>query len=404
MGCDDDPAYDRTTAMKLRAGSKALIREINEALVLDVVRARGPVARALIAAQTGLSAATITGIAGRLLQAGLLVETDVVRGTGGRPARLLELGRAAVFAIGVRLTAREAYVVLVDLSGEIVADHREPLATTAVSDAVAAVVRSVDAVTRQQSGGEVVGVGVAVSGVVDQAGGVVRHSGTLGWENVALRSELARALGARVVLDSHVNAFASAGLLFDGRLEGRDLVVFSFGQSLGASVVVQGRIHRGFSGSAGGFAHWHAAGTGDRPCHCGADGCLETWGSRWGIERELDRRGASGLDADPAVVGPVLEDAARELGIAVANASKMFGPEGVIIAFAPELDIPALSAGTVDAYRAEFEHGNTLAPTLDVVVATEAEVAKGAAYEVLSPLFVAAVAHLDEADLEEALA
>ena len=390
--------------MKLRAGSKALIREINEALVLDVVRARGPVARAFIAVQTGLSPATVTGITGRLLQSGVLVETDVVRGTGGRPARLLELGREAVFAIGVRLTAQEAYVALIDLAGEIVTDHRERLATTRLADAVAAVVRSVEAVTQRQQSGEVVGIGIAVSGVVDQAGGRVRHSGTLGWENVALRAELARALDAPVVLDSHVNAFASAGLLYDGRLEGRDLIVFSVGQSLGASLVVQGRIHRGFDASAGGFAHWRAVGGADRPCHCGADGCLETWGSGWGIERELTRRGVAGLDADAAEVEPVLDDAARELGVAMANASKMFGPEGVVVAFAPELDIPHLARGVSAAFAAEFVHGNTAAPHLDVVVGAEAEVAKGAAYEVLSPLFTADVAQLDESEIAEALA
>ena len=390
--------------MKLRAGSKALIREINEALVLDVVRARGPVARAFIAVQTGLSPATVTGITGRLLHSGVLVETDVVRGTGGRPARLLELGREAIFAIGVRLTAHEAYVALIDLAGEIVADHRERLASTALVDAVDAVVRSVEAVTQRQQSGEVVGIGIAVSGVVDQAGGRVRHSGTLGWENVALRAELARALDAPVVLDSHVNAFASAGLLYDGRLEGRDLIVFSVGQSLGASLVVQGRIHRGFDASAGGFAHWHAVGGDDRPCHCGANGCLETWGSGWGIERELARRGVAGLGADPASVEPVLDDAARELGVAMANASKMFGPEGVVVAFAPELDIPRLARSVEVAFEAEFVHGNTAAPQLDIVVGSEAEVAKGAAYEVLSPLFTAEVAQLDEPDVVDALA
>ncbi|MRG60245.1 ROK family protein [Agromyces sp. CFH 90414] len=391
--------------MKLRTGSKALIREINEALVLDVVRARGPVARAFIAAQTGLSPATVTGITGRLLHAGVLVETDVVRGTGGRPARLLALGREAVFAVGVRLTAREAYVALTDLAGEIVADHREQLASTALADAVDAVVTSVDAVTRRQASGEVVGIGIAVSGVVDQAGGRVRHSGTLGWENVPLRAELARALDAPVVLDSHVNAFASAGLLYDGRLEGRDLIVFSVGQSLGASVVVQGRIHRGFDASAGGFAHWRGVGDADRPCHCGAQGCLETWGSRWGIERELARRGIeAGLDADPGEVEPVLDEAARQLGVAMANASKMFGPEGVIVAFAPELDLERLSRGVEAAFQAEFAHGNTAAPSLDLVIGAEAEVAKGAAYEVLAPFFTAEVAQFDDADAAGALA
>ena len=40
--------------MKPRAGSKALIREINEALVLDIVRTQAPVSRAKITVQTGL--------------------------------------------------------------------------------------------------------------------------------------------------------------------------------------------------------------------------------------------------------------------------------------------------------------------------------------------------------------
>ena len=62
--------------MKPRAGSKALIREINEALVLDVVRTQSPVSRATITGQTGLSAASVTGITGMLIQSGLLVETE----------------------------------------------------------------------------------------------------------------------------------------------------------------------------------------------------------------------------------------------------------------------------------------------------------------------------------------
>jgi predicted NBD/HSP70 family sugar kinase len=390
--------------MKLRTGSKALIREINESLVLDVVRARGAVARGVIAAETGLSPATVTGITGRLLRSGLLAETEVVRGTGGRPARLLALGREATFAAGVRLTAGAAYIVLVDLAGDIVADHREPLASTSLQDAAVAITRSVEAVAQQHSTGELIGVGVAVSGIVNQATGIVRHSGALGWEDVALRDELSRALEATVVLDSHVNALASAGLLYDGRLEGQNLIVFSVGQSLGASVVVHGGIHRGFDGAAGGFAHWRADGS-ERPCHCGAQGCLETWSSRWGIERELARRDiAGGLDGPRETIEPVLQDAGEHLGIAIANASKMFGPERVVVAFAPELDIPFFAREVVAAFEAEFRHGNTRAPELDVVVGAESEVAKGAAYEVLSRLFTTDVADIDRTDIAAASA
>jgi predicted NBD/HSP70 family sugar kinase len=65
------------------------------------------------------------------------------------------------------------------------------------------------------------------------------------------------ALDDPAIIDSYVNAYARA-LLFDGSFAGRELLVFSVGMSLGAAVVVEGRIQRGFNGSAGGFAHSRA--------------------------------------------------------------------------------------------------------------------------------------------------
>ncbi|MFB7587086.1 ROK family protein [Streptomyces sp. NPDC056169] len=374
--------------MRPRAGSKALIREINEALVLDVVRAHRPVARARIATETGLSPATVTGITARLLGAGLLTETDAVRNTGGRPARLLDLGTDAVVAAGVRLSDTEAYVVLVDLRGEVVASHQEPLTSTRPQDVGEGIARAVGLAAASRPSSTLIGVGVAVSGVVDQQSGVVRHSGSMGWEDVALQRRLTALLETPVVLDSYVNSVASGLLLFDGRLAGRDLMIFSVGASLGASVVVRGRVHRGFSGTAGGFAHSSVGrGTG-RPCHCGAEDCLETWASHWGIRRELERRGETagslvGRDDD------VLASAADCLGTAVANAAKMFGPERVVLAFTPEMNVPALTARTEQVFRRQYAHGTTPPPALEIAATGPSGHASGAAYTVLAQLFTA---------------
>ncbi|WP_327576481.1 ROK family transcriptional regulator [Streptomyces sp. NBC_00145] len=374
--------------MRPRAGSKALIREINEALVLDVVRAHRPVARGRIAAETGLSPATVTGITARLLSAGLITEAEAVRTTGGRPARLLDLGTDAVLAAGVRLSNTEAYVVLVNLRGEVVASHREPLASTRPQDVGESVARAVRLATASRASSTLIGVGVAVSGVVDQQGGVVRHSGTMGWENVPFQHQLTALADTPVVLDSYVNSVASGLLLFDGRLTGRSLMIFSVGASLGASVVVQGRIHRGFSGTAGGFAH-SCVGTGTgRPCHCGAEDCLETWSSQWGIQRELERRGETaaslvGRDDD------VITSAAYRLGTAVANAAKLFGPERVVIAFTPEMNLAALTARTEQVFRCQYGHSATPPPDLELAVTGPSDHASGAAYTVLAQLFTA---------------
>jgi predicted NBD/HSP70 family sugar kinase len=380
--------------MRPRAGSKALIREINEALVLDVVRAHRPVARARIATETGLSPATVTGITARLLGVGLLTETDAVRSTGGRPARLLDLGTDAVLAAGVRLSDTEAYVVLVNLRGDVVASHQEPLTSTRPQDVGESVARAVAQAAASRTSSTLIGVGVAVSGVVDQQGGVVLHSGSMGWENVALQRRLTALMETPVVLDSYVNSVASGLLLFDGRLAGRNLMIFSVGASLGASVVVQGRIHRGFSGTAGGFAHSRVGrGTG-RPCHCGAEDCLETWASHWGIQRELERRGTkpgslAGCDDD------VIANAADSLGTAVANAAKMFGPERVVVAFTPEMNVPALTARTEQVFRQQYAHGTTPPPALEIAATGPSSHASGAAYTVLAQLFTASTSDAD---------
>ena len=374
--------------MKPRAGSKALIREINEALVLDIVRTQSPVSRAAITAQAGLSAASVTGITGKLIQSGLLVETEIAPSTGGRPARLLELGREGVFAAGVRLSATEAHAVVLDLRGDVVATHSEPLASTGPDEAAAAVARAVHTASGNLES-RLIGVGVAVSGVVDQASGLVRHSGAMGWADIKFQVLLEEVSGQPVIVDSYVNAYAR-GLLFDDVFKGREMLIFSVGTSLGAAVVIEGRIQRGFNGAAGGFAHSRAiTGPGPaRPCHCGADDCFETRGSLWGMQRELERSGQD-RGIDPDADSGLIADAALHLGIGMANAAKVLGPEQVVVGFAPEADLGTFFEQTKRAFLSQYNHAYTPPPLFDASIADPVALARGAACSVLAQLFTA---------------
>ncbi|HKU35218.1 MAG TPA: ROK family protein [Paenarthrobacter sp.] len=374
--------------MKPRAGSKALIREINEALVLDVVRTQAPVSRATIAGHTGLSAASVTGITGKLMQAQLLVETEIERGTGGRPARLLELGREGVFAAGVRLSAAEALAVVVDLRGRVVSTHTEPLTSALPEQASHAVAKAVTAAVGARAS-KLIGVGVAVSGVVDQAGGMVRHSGAMDWTDVPFQGILEQASGHPVIIDSYVNAYA-CGLLSDGAFNGREMLVFSVGTSLGAAVVVEGRIQRGFNGAAGGFAHTRTMTDGGpaRPCHCGASDCLESYGSLWGMQQEL-MRGGQHREVTPDVDHHLIAEAATHVGIAMANAAKVLGPERVVVGFAPEAKLGNFAEQAKAAFLGQFRHSNSPPPGVETVTTDHAAVARGAACSVLEVLFSA---------------
>lgn len=370
-----------------RVGSKALIREINEALVLDVVRRSGTTSRAEITSVTGLSPATVTGISGQLVRDGLLIESDVLRGTGGRPARLVELGRDAVVAAGVRLSPDGVEVALVDLRGDVLATRTRPLTATDPASAADAVVEIVSAVTAEHPGSALRGISIALSGIVDRPRGIVRHSGALGWQDVPFAKLVAERSGGRVVIDSLVNSFTAGLVLLDADLAERDVIVISVGVSLGASMLVRGRIHRGFGGSAGGFAH-SALGTraDGRPCHCGGSGCLETWSSVWGMQRELERRGAApDLAVDAA--DQVLQDGGAQLGVAIANAAKMFGPERVVLVLSPEVRVPAFEESCRSTLVGEYAFGDGAAPGLVTVSADSEVFARGAGYDMITELF-----------------
>jgi|GEM_PF-2076831 len=371
-----------------RIGSKALIREMNEAIVLDVVRRRGTTSRAEIVNLTGLSAATVTGITGQLVAGGLLSETDVLRGTGGRPARLLELGRDAVVAAGVRLSQSHADVAVVDLRGDVIGVGREPLVSTAPEHAADAIVRGIDAVMTDRPRTALRGVSVAVSGIVDKRGGLVRHSGALGWEDVPFADLIAERAGGRVVIDSLVNSFTKGLLLLDPELAERDVIVCSVGASLGASIVVQGRIHRGHNGSAGGFAHSRAtADDSGRVCHCGDVGCLETWSSAWGMAQEWQRRAGAAAELTSPGAEEVLTEGGARLGLAIANAGKMFGPERVVLALSPEVRAASFEDACRSAYAREYEFGEDRAPEMIVIPAESEVFARGAGYALIGELF-----------------
>ena len=52
----------------------ARVKDYNEVVVLEIVRAGGPIARPAIAAATGLTLQTVSNIARRLLAAGAVLE------------------------------------------------------------------------------------------------------------------------------------------------------------------------------------------------------------------------------------------------------------------------------------------------------------------------------------------
>ena len=108
-----------------RTGTPSLLRAINERTVLDRIRHAGPVSRAQIARETGLSKPTVSQALSTLERSRLVREAGRSSGGKGPTALLYELNPAAGWVVGVDVGREYVRAAVADLTGQIVAQRRQ---------------------------------------------------------------------------------------------------------------------------------------------------------------------------------------------------------------------------------------------------------------------------------------
>jgi glucokinase len=119
------------------------------------------------------------------------------------------------------------------------------------------------------------GIGVGIPGFIRMKEGIVTGSNNLPYlEQVPIRDEISRRLGALVILENDANA-AALGEHWMGAGRGvNDLVLLTLGTGIGGGIISAGHVLRGAVGMAGEFGHMTVIPNGN-PCGCGNQGCLE---------------------------------------------------------------------------------------------------------------------------------
>ncbi|WP_430783085.1 ROK family transcriptional regulator [Actinoplanes sp. G11-F43] len=252
-----------------RPADFADVRATNLSVVLHHLRANGPSSRAAIAASTGLTKATVSSLTGTLIEQRLLRETGLTGNRIGRPSTALALDGSAYAAIGLQVTADRLTALAVDFAGDqLLLWHRTfdggtPVGSVAVTAGPGRAVSAITALAQRaatrvrQQGRQVLGLTVAVPGLVEE-GGTVRLSPPLGWSDIDLRGQLAGSLrqpGLDVAVGNHAGLAAVAEIRHGGHPD-LDLTYVTGAAGVEAGIIADGRpLHgsRGFTGQIGRF-------------------------------------------------------------------------------------------------------------------------------------------------------
>jgi len=324
--------------------SREAMKQVNRALLLQLVKNHGPISRVDLADRSGLSPAAVTGLVSRLISDGLLVETErntASAGAGRRPIPV-DVNADSGRLVGVKLAERRVTAALTDLRARVLGSVELPLDDHSPDSAADAVATAVEWLLEgSPHHRKLLGIGVGLAGFIDSGAGECVRSPILGWRNVPFAALVERRTRVPVRLDNDVNALAMAELLFGAGKGLRHFLVVTIGRGVGLGIVVRGDVYRGARGAAGEFGHTLADPAGPR-CDCGNRGCVEALASDPAIIRSYRRHGGRSRSRSAAEVaalarradGPAIESfrsAGTALGAGLANLINLFDPERIIL-------------------------------------------------------------------------
>lgn len=317
-------------------------RQVSLCTTMQAIIHSGPISRALIAKQTGLSKQTISELVRILEVDGWVRETGRTSGHVGRTATTYELIPDSAFMAAVDLGGTKMRVAIVDLAGTVAAEVVEPThpdGGRAVADQIGALVRraaqeaSVDLARVRQT---VVG----CPGVPDQITGRVNFAPNIaGIDTFDFRAAVVEATGTQVMLENDVN-LAVLGEQWLGAGQGIDHLAFvALGTGIGAGIVVNGALLRGVTGAAGelGYLPFGADPFEPESLRVGAfERVTATHGIRAAFQAATDRALDvpaifSAAEAGDVAAKEVLAEVARQMARAVATLGAVLAPELVIL-------------------------------------------------------------------------
>lgn len=280
------------------AARPSLIRTMNEQLLLEHIRQRGPCSRAELARVSGLSKPTVSLALGNVERAGLVRIAGQRTGVPGRTAQLYEIRPDAGLVLGLDIGHDYVRGALSGLSGEIRARSSLRARATSVKGRVAELVRLAEVLCAEAEVHRtaITQTVIGSPGVYDEARDAIKLSGHLpGWDRPAALAGLRDAFGPSLVMENDV---AVATLAEQALGHGRDVAHFAFvhfGTGIRMGLVVASQLVRGAHGVAGEIAYLPLTGDADVDEHeARKRGTFEAAASAASVVRAARRAGMGG--------------------------------------------------------------------------------------------------------------
>lgn len=327
---------------------------VNESLIINTIRRRGPISRVDIAKLTGLTAPTVTNISGKLIEYGLIHEYMVGEYSGGRRPVLLKANSEKTNMIIVDIRSKEMVGYLINGGLEIKAETYHDIQNLGQEKILSLVEDTITQCHSSEDGKLALAIGIIVRGPVMSREGLSLFSPSAGWRNVPLKYIMEERFQLPVFVENDMRAMALGAYHYGPYRDIKNAVFLGVGGGIGSGIILNGELYRGFGDGAGEIGHTVVDVDGPL-CSCGNHGCLEAMASEMALVNlvvQAIEKGEKSLvtemvKGDVTLIRPkhvyaaaeegdalaiqMFQNIARYVGMGVANIINIFNPQLVLI-------------------------------------------------------------------------
>ncbi len=310
-------------------------REVFRYMRTKYLRTGEDTSKAEIAKQIGISNPTLMKITDFFMQQGLLEAGEEVVLSVGRPSQMLKVKKDCMYSLGFLLEGIYLYMGVVDIFGSIVYKNIlevEPdmmTVKTQIKEHLVTELLREAGICKEK----LVRIGIAMPVSYDMKSRTISNGRMVKIEKEIYignyLDEMEALYQVPIFFDNDANAEClgvnNARNLFDG---GGDMLLFSLGTGIGAAVMLDGKLRRGFHERCGEIWPNVLNSMGE----LGPENTLENQISLWRVFEKNGmeyREGAKGMS--PRIRTQIVQDIAKELAVAIHNANTLMDCKELVV-------------------------------------------------------------------------
>ncbi len=233
----------------------AHMRATNSSILLKLIWKNREISRADISRLTGMSRSTVSAIVADLMRRGLVSESGIGHSNGGRRPVILSFNEKAYTILGIELGVAAIHAVALNLNGHVQIKFRKDC--DVVHDPESALRLIEEIIKEVQSHCEkaaqpLIGIGIGVPApLLATDAGPFLWSIFPAWQGYSVAEYLETRVSVPVKFQNDANLGALAEHWWGVGNSSENLICIKVGHSIGAGLIINGKIHQGARGLAG---------------------------------------------------------------------------------------------------------------------------------------------------------